>query len=265
DNIKGIYLNSSFVMAGFAQLEEIRNALIKFKESGKPVIAYAETFSESGYYVASVADEIILNPVGMLEVNGLTSEVMFFKGTFEKLNIEPQIFRVGTFKSAVEPFLRKDMSEPSKQQVGELLNSVYDHYLAEVAEARGISVDELTRISDQFLVRTPQDALKYGLVTSLGYYDEVLAIMRENAGLEADADIPSISVNKYEKSFVADSYQQNRIAVIVAEGNIVSGEGDAQSIGSDKFAKEIRKARLDDKIKAIVLRINSPGGSALAS
>lgn len=265
DNIKGIYLNSSFVIAGFAQLEEIRNALIKFKESGKPVIAYAETFSESGYYVASVADEIILNPVGMLEVNGLSSEVMFFKGTFEKLNIQPQIFRVGTFKSAVEPFLRKDMSEASKQQVGELLNSVYDHYLAEVAEARGISVEELTKISDQFLVRTPQDALKYGLVTRLGYYDEALDLMREKAGLEADADIPSVSINKYEKSFIADSYQQNRIAVIVAEGNIVSGEGDANSIGSDKFAKEIRKARLDDKIKAIVLRINSPGGSALAS
>ncbi|MBK6263765.1 signal peptide peptidase SppA [Marivirga sp. S37H4] len=265
DNIKGVYLNASNVIAGFAQIEEIRNGLIDFKASGKPVIAYAETFSEGGYYVASVADEIILNPVGMLEFNGLSSEVTFFKGTFEKLNIEPQIFRVGTFKSAVEPFIRKDMSDASKQQIGELLNSVYGHYLSNVAEARGIPIEELTNISDQYLVREAEDALKYGLVTQLGYYDEVLSIIRNNIGLEADADVPTVSIKDYKKSFVAEPYQQNRIAVIVAEGNIISGEGDGKSIGSEKFAKEIRKARLDDKIKAIVIRINSPGGSALAS
>ncbi len=265
DNIKGIILDASNVMAGFAQIEEIRNALIDFKASGKPVVAYGEMFSEGGYYLASVADEIILTPVGMLEFNGLTSEVAFFKGTFEKLNIEPQIFRVGTFKSAVEPFLRKDMSDASKQQISSLLNSVYDHSLSNIAEARQIPVAELKRISDQYLVRTAEDALKYGLVTQLAYYDEALDVMREKIGLAADDKIPSVSIKDYKKSFTADAYNQSRIAVIVAEGNIVSGKGDANSIGSDKFAKEIRKARLDDKIKAIVIRINSPGGSALAS
>ncbi len=265
DKIRGVYVDASFVAAGYAQLEEVRNALSRFKESGKPVIAYAEMYSEGGYYVASIADEVILNPAGMLEFNGLSSEVTFFKGTFEKLNIEPQIFRVGNFKSAVEPFLRKDMSEPSKKQMSELLNSVYGHLLVNVADSRNIPIEELTRISSEFLVRTPKDALEYGLVTRLAYYDEVLAIMREKAGLSEEADIPTVGLSKYKKSFVAESYQADRIAVIVAEGNIVSGEGDVESIGSDKFAKEIRRARLDDKIKAIVIRINSPGGSALAS
>ncbi|WNB18692.1 signal peptide peptidase SppA [Marivirga arenosa] len=265
DKIKGIYLDAPSVMAGFAQVEEIRNALIDFKESGKPILAYSEVFSETGYYVASVADDIILNPAGMLEMNGLVSEVTFFKGTFEKLNIEPQIFRVGTFKSAVEPFIRKDMSEASKKQISELLNSVYGVFIKNIAEARGIDATELRAISDEYKVRTTEDALNYKLVTKLGYYDEVLDRMREIAGLEESASIPVISAKKYSKSFVADKYNSNRIAVIVAEGNIVSGKGGEGSIGSDVIAKEIRKARLDDKIKAIVLRINSPGGSALAS
>lgn len=265
DKIRGINLKSSYVMAGFAQIEEIRNALIDFKESGKPVLAYAETFSETGYYVASVADDIILNPVGMLEMNGLTSEVSFFKGTFEKLNIEPQIFRVGTFKSAVEPFLRKDMSAASKEQMSSLLNSVYGVFINNIASARAIDAKDLRAISDQSKIRTTQDALDYKLVTQLGYYDEVLTRMRELLEIEEAGKIQVVSVKKYSKSFVADKYNSNRIAVIVAEGNIVSGKGGEGSIGSDVFAKEIRKARLDDKIKAIVIRINSPGGSALAS
>ncbi|HET8858733.1 signal peptide peptidase SppA [Marivirga sp.] len=265
DKIKGINLKSSYVLAGFAQIEEIRNALIDFKESGKPIIAYGETFSETGYYVASVANDIILNPAGMLQMSGLSSEVTFFKGTFEKLNIEPQIFRVGTFKSAVEPFLRKDMSEASKEQLSALLNSIYGVFINNISSARGIDATELRAISDQLKVRTTEDALNYKLVTQLGYYDEVLTKMREIAGLEADASIPVVSIKKYSQSYVADKYNANRIAVIVAEGNIVSGKGGEGSIGSDVFAQEIRKARLDDNIKAIVLRINSPGGSALAS
>ena len=263
--IKGIYLKAPFVLAGFAQIEEIRNALIDFKTSEKPILAYAETFSETGYYVASVADEIILNPAGMIEFNGLNSEITFFKGTFEKLNIEPQIFRVGTFKSAVEPFLRKDMSEASKEQIGALLNSVYSTFINNIAVSRGIDANELRNISDKMLVKTTQDAVEKRLVTQLGYFDEVLARMREITGLGEEENIPMNTVKKYSQSFVSDKYSKNRIAIIVAEGNIVSGKGGEGSIGSDQFAKEIRKARLDDDIKAIVLRINSPGGSALAS
>lgn len=265
DKIKGIYLDAPYVMAGFAQIEEIRNALIEFKKSGKPVLAYAETFTETGYYIASIADDIVLNPAGMLDMSGLSSEVTFFKGTLEKLNVEPQIFRVGTFKSAVEPFIRKDMSDASKEQISVLLNSVYGVFIENIASSRGIDSKELRAISDQLKVRTTEDALNYKLVTQLGYYDEVLTKMREIAGLGEDAKIPVASVKKYSKSFVAEKYNSNRIAVIVAEGNIVSGKGGEGNIGSDVFAKEIRKARLDDNIKAIVLRINSPGGSALAS
>jgi len=265
EKIKGIYLDAPFVMAGFAQIEEIRNALIDFKESDKPILAYGETFTETGYYLASVADDIVLNPAGMLDMSGLTSEVSFFQGTLEKLNVEPQIFRVGTFKSAVEPFIRKDMSEASKEQISVLLNSVYGVFIQNISSSRGIEAKELREISDQLKVRTTEDALNYKLVTQLGYYDEILTKMREIAGLEEGAKIPVVSVKKYSQSFVADKYNTNRIAVIVAEGNIVSGKGGDGSIGSDVIAKEIRKARLDDKIKAIVLRINSPGGSALAS
>jgi len=265
DNIKGVYLKASMPLAGYAQLEEIRDALIAFKTSGKPVISYSEIFTEGGYYVASVADHLMVNPIGMLEFNGLASEVTFFKGTFEKLNVNPQIFRVGNFKSAVEPFIRKDMSEPNKEQISVLLNNVYGHFLDQVAQARGIDRDELQNISEKMLIRETKDAETYGLVDRVAYFDEVLDLLRENAGLEGDAKIPMVGINKYTKSFTAEKYKSNRIAVIVAEGTIVSGEGDAGSIGSDKFAREIRKARLDDKVKAIVLRINSPGGSALAS
>ncbi|MFT4741057.1 MAG: protease-4 [Marivirga sp.] len=265
EKIKGIFLDAGMPSAGLAQLEEIRNALIKFKESGKPILAYNEMFSEAGYYVASVANDLMLNPAGMLELNGLASEVTFFKGTFEKLGIEPQIFRVGNFKSAVEPFIRKDMSEANKEQISSLLNTVYGHYLKQVALSRKIELTKLTEVSSQMLVRTPQDAVTYNLVDQLAYFDEVLVKLREVAGLDEGKDIPMVSISTYKKTFVADKYKANRIAVIVAEGNIVSGSGAAGSIGSDKFAREIRKARLDDKVKAIVLRINSPGGSALAS
>lgn len=263
--ISGIYLDASMPLGGFAQLEEIRNALIAFKSSGKPIVAYNEMYTEAGYYVASVANELMLNPAGMIEFNGLASEITFFKGTFEKLNVEPQIFRVGNFKSAVEPFMRKDMSEANKEQISALLNTIYGHYLKQVAVARNVSEQELAEISGQMLVRTPEDAVKYKLVDELAYFDQVLSKLRSIAGLSEDSDISMVSVAGYNKSFVAEKYKSNRIAVIVAEGNIVSGEGAVNSIGSDKFAKEIRKARLDDKVKAIVLRINSPGGSALAS
>jgi len=265
NNIKGIYLEASTPMAGFAQLEEIRIALNAFKASGKPIISYSEMFSEGGYYVASVADHLLLNPVGMLEFNGLASEITFFKGTFEKLNINPQIFRVGNFKSAVEPFIRKDMSDANKEQISVLLDNVYGHFLSQVAESRGLKMEDLKNVSSQMLVREPEDAVEYGLVDNVVYFDEVLALLRENAGLGENEDIPMIGITNYEKTFVAEKYKTNRIAVIVAEGTIVSGKGDGSTIGSDKFAREIRKARLDDKIKAIVLRINSPGGSALAS
>lgn len=265
EKIEGIFLEPRFVTAGYAKLEEIRDALVDFKTSGKFIIAYSEIYSEADYFLASVADEIYLNPMGDLEFNGLSTEAVFLKGTLDKLGIEAQIFKVGDFKSAVEPFTRKDMSEPSKLQTEAFLNAIYDHYLGEVAASRGLGLQALKETSNGLLVRKPADALQHKLVTALGYRDEVENDFRERLGIAADKKIDFVSHSKYLKTITATTSSSNRIAVIFANGNIVSGEGSETSIGSDKFAKEIQKARMDDKIKAIVLRINSPGGSALAS
>lgn len=266
EKIKGIYLQAQFVQAGFATLKEIRDALEEFKAEGKWIVAYNEIYTEKDYYLASVADEIYLNPLGALELNGLVQEVVFFKGTFDKLEIEPQVFRVGEFKSAVEPFTRTEMSEASREQSNAFLNNIYNVFLLDVARSRDLEPDELERVSDEMLIRSPEDAVKYKAVDQLAYLDEVRDIMRLKLGIEEEeGEIELIEYAKYKKSIKQEGRSTNRIAVIVATGEIVSGEGDYQTIGSDRFAKEIREARESDRVKAIVLRINSPGGSALAS
>lgn len=265
ENIKGIYIQPQFVSAGFATLHEIRDALNDFKESGKWVYAYGEFMTEADYYLASVADEIIINPQGVLEFNGLSAEITFIKGTLEKLGIEPEIFRVGEFKSAVETFTRKDMSPENREQVSSYVNSIYDHFLQNVAESRGLEASSLENVSDSMLVRTAADALKYKLVTQLAYEDEIFTDFRQKLDLEEKAKISFVTLSDYRKSYDSTVSSKNRVAVIVANGNIVSGEGDNTNIGSDKYAEEIRKARMDDKVKAVVIRINSPGGSAIAS
>ncbi len=265
DKIKGIYLEPDYPMAGFASLEAIRNALVDFKESGKFITAYSEVYTESGYYLASVADNIYMNPRGMFELNGLSANLTFFKGTFDKLGIEPEIFRVGDFKSAVEPFLRKDMSEANELQMKSILNSLYTHYLEKVAASRSISVATLEALSDSMVVRKPEEALSHKLITGVKYFDEVLAEFRISLEIEEDDKINFVGIGKYQKSIDKKNSSKNRIAVIVAQGDIVSGKGDEKSIGSDKFAKLIRKARENDKVKAIVLRVNSGGGGVIAS
>lgn len=267
DNIKGIYLDVTRVQAGMATLEEIRNELLNFKKSGKFVVAYNDMCSEKSYYLNSVADKIYLNPAGTLEFNGLSSEVYFFKGMLEKLDIQPYIFKVGEFKSAVEPFFLDKMSEPSRLQTSAFLSTLNRFSLENIAKARKIPFERLAVISDSMLVHNADDALKYGLVTNLGYYDEALDFMKKKTGTKAKKELNLVTLSKYEK--VADDNDgesaRNKIAVIYASGDIVDGEGDQDNIGSTKFAETLRKARLDDKVKAVVLRINSPGGSALAS
>ncbi len=268
EKVKGIYLNAGMIGAGYATLEEIRNALIDFKESGKFLIAYSEIYTEAGYYLASVANEIYLTPeYGLFEFNGLSAGTTFFKGTLDKLEIEPQIFRVGEFKSAIEPFTRQEMSEESRLQTASYVNSIYDTYLENVASARNIPLNELRMISDSMKVQLPEDAVTYKLVSEMAYYDDVLDNIREKIDIEEDEKVNFVGLNRYRKSLESDKdgYSENRVAVIVASGIIAGGEGDDSMIGSEKFAKEIRKARLDEKVKAVVLRINSGGGSALAS
>ncbi|NDK56712.1 signal peptide peptidase SppA [Pontibacter fetidus] len=267
DNIKGIFLNMRFVDAGMAKLEEIRNELIDFKKSGKFVVSYTDMANEKAYYLSSVADKIYVNPLGTMEFNGMSSEVYFFKGTLDKLDIKPQIFKVGEFKSAVEPFFLDKMSDPARLQMQSFLNSINDFQLRNIAKARNKTYEELKNISDNLLVRDAADAKKYGLITDVGYYDEAITYLKKKAGIKEDGKLELISFSKYKKAEgkKEKNSSKNRIAVIYAEGDIVDGKGDDDEIGSERYAEAIRKARLDDKVKAVVLRISSPGGSALAS
>lgn len=267
NNIKGIYLQTESPAAGWASLEEVRNALIDFKQSKKFVYVYAETMTEKGYYLASVADKIYLNPAGDLEWNGLNAELSFFKGTLDKLGVKPEIFRVGEFKSAIEPFIRENMSEPNKLQVTSFLNSINDHMLVRVAQSRNLRVDSLKQYADKLTIQKPEDALRTKLITNVGYQDELESVIRKQLGVEEKKKINYVSLSKYEQSEKDDTEGSgsNRIAVIIATGDIHTGKNGDNSIGSETIAEELRKARLDDKVKAIVLRVNSGGGSALAS
>jgi protease-4 len=265
DNIKGIYLNAGLFGAGQAGLLELREALIDFKTSGKFIVAYDEAYSEGGYFLASAADEIYLNPLGGIDFNGFSSEGIFLKGFFEKVGIKPEVFRVGEFKSAVEPFILDKMSPENRLQTQYFLDDINNHALELIAKSRGIAQDSLIRINQQMLVRKPKDVVTYKLATALKYEDEVHSILKEKLGLKEDDQISTI--NATDLGGMAKSKNitsANRIAVILAEGDIVDGNAEG-AISSEKFAKEIRKARKDENIKAIVLRVNSPGGSILAS
>jgi protease-4 len=262
--IQGIYLESQFLSGGYASLQEIRDALVDFSTSGKFIYGYGEYMSEGDYYLASVADSLILNPEGSVEFNGLSVNITFWKGMFDKLGIQPQIFRVGEFKSYVEPFQQKKMSEANRTQLSSLLNSIYDFYLTNVAASRGKDREELKRISSKMSIQLPVDAVETSLVDRLGYKDEVMSmILREVEEQDVD-DIKFVSYQKYSKAKKSE-YSSNKIAVIVAQGDIVmSGDENTSIIGS-KIAREIRKARESSSVKAIVLRVNSPGGSLTAS
>lgn len=264
--IEGIFLNVSYPMTGFATLEEIRQSILDFRESGKWVIAYADAMSEGAYYLASAADKVYLNPEGDVEFNGLAVEVTFFKKMFDKLEIKPEIFRVGQFKSAVEPFMLEKMSPENKLQLTEMINSIYDYVLTRVSDSRGIEKSRLKEISDKMLVRNAKLSVEHGLVDSLLYYDQVLTELRGKLDLKEDGKVKFIKYNKYRKSYTeSTAVSSNEVAVIVADGTIMMGTGDRGVIGGDAFAAEIRKARENDKVKAIVIRINSPGGSFVAS
>jgi protease-4 len=265
DKVKGIFLDMSATRAGFAQLEEIRNALLDFKESKKFIYAYGDYYAEGAYYLASVADSIFLYPEGAMEFNGLFSEIPFIKGTLEKLEVKPIIFRVGEFKSAVEPFILDKMSPENKLQTMQFIGSINTHYMKSIAESRNIPYENLKRINDSMLVQEPEEAVQYGLVSKLAYLDQVHSSIKKKLGIKEDEKFNMISAKTMAKVKGKPNTSDNKIAVIVAQGEIVDGKGEDDNIGSVKFAEEIRKARKDKNVKAVVLRVNSPGGSALAS
>ncbi len=263
--IQGIYLDVSIFFGGYAAAKEIRDALIDFKTSGKWIVAYSEMYTESAYYVASAADKIYLNPEGEIEFNGLSVEVSFFKKMFDKLEIKPQVFRVGDFKSAVEPFLVEEMSDENRLQLNELITNIHGVILEDIAASRSIEISELKDIADKMKVTNTETALSLGLVDGLLYYDQVQADLRKRLGKDGNDNITFVKYGKYKKSFSSYSSSSNEIAVIVAEGEIIPGKAQSGLVGSDTFAEELRKARTNENVKAIVVRINSPGGSALAS
>ncbi|MEO6151036.1 MAG: signal peptide peptidase SppA [Mucilaginibacter sp.] len=272
DNIKGIFLNESYMLSGQATTEEIRNSLLDFKKSGKFIVAYGEVYTQAFYYLASVADKVYINPNGYFELSGFSSETMFMKGALDKLGIEAQVIKVGTYKSYVEPFILTKMSDANRMQVSSYLNSLYDHFLTGISKSRSINKDSLFNYANRMAIRDPKDALKYKLVDGLKYKDEILNDLKKRTDVDQEDDLNSIEIGEYTHAASAkdeddeeSTSSRNRIAMVYASGDINSGDGDAESIGSEKLSKTLRMLRLDDKVKAVVLRVNSPGGSSLAS
>jgi len=259
--IKGIFLNAPQVGAAFSTLDEIRKAIEDFKTSGKWVVAYSNAYTEGGYYLSTAADKVYMNPTGSVELNGLAIEINFFKKLFDKLEIKPQVFRVGDFKSAVEPYIREDMSEENKLQLTEMINGIYAHMTSELARSRNLPAERVKEIADKMLVRNSKQAVEFGLIDSLYYDDEVKDEIRSRLGLEKNKTIPFVKYSDYRKSFTPDNSSKNEIAVIVAEGEIHPGKAEnAGVVGSTTIREQIRRARTNDRVKAIIIRVNSPGG-----
>ena len=266
-NIKGIYMELSSIPTSTATLQEIRDKLIEFKESGKFLVTYGESYSQSAYYIASIADKVFINPEGALDLHGMASQITFYKHLFDKLDIEMQIVRGPNhrFKSAVEPYFLDKMSEANREQMNKLLGTVWGQILLGISQSRNISVEQLNHIANNLdTYFDANKALEYGLVDNLYYKDQVLEELKGLTG--SNKDINAIGNANYAKSYKDKNLSKNEVAVIYASGQIFDGKGnEEQNIYSENLSKTIRKAREDENVKAVVLRVNSPGGSAVAS
>ena len=268
ENIKGIYLQAGMMEASFASLEEIRHALKDFKESGKFIVAYGDTYTQGMYYLASVADKVIVNPQGSIAWQGLASQTIFFKDLLEKVGVEMEIFKVGTYKSAVEPFIATEMSDANREQITAFLTSIWGRLLEDISESRSIPTDDLNRYADEFAMLSPAETyIANGLADTLMYKDGVLAYLKEMSGREADESLRTLSVEdmKNVKRNVPLDKSGNIIAVYYAYGGIDDTSSPEEGIDSEKVIKDLRLLREDETIQAVVLRVNSPGGSAYGS
>ncbi|MDH3697534.1 MAG: signal peptide peptidase SppA [Flavobacteriaceae bacterium] len=267
DDIKGISLNNNFLMAGISQTQAIRKALEDFKSTGKFVYAYGDFYMQKDYYLASVADSIYMNPLGGLDFKGLAAEVLFFKDLQDKSGIKMEVVRHGKYKSAVEPFLDDEMSPENREQIAALLESVWGSMLTDIAEGRDLSTETLNTIADTLGARLPEYAHASGLVDGVIYSDEYESRLKLATGTDADDKQPQINVRDYMKrSSKRKTYSgKDKIAVIYAQGDIMYGEGGPNIIGQGLITKALRKARDNSQVKAVVLRVNSPGGSAITS
>jgi len=267
DNIKGIFLDLSSIETDGVLRSTIRKALVDFKTSGKFIYAFSEGYTQGTYLMASVADSVFMVPTGDMLFNGLASTPMFFKGMLNKLDIDVKLIRVGKYKGAGEPFIRENLSEENRYQIESFLGSLNNQMLDDLSASTGKSTDELRAMANELKIRSAADAVALGMVHRLAFRDEVLNLLAAKTEQKDIEEISFVSLKDYVSSLPRDLNfkEKNRIAVVYAIGDITSGEGDDQTIGSDRIAAAIRSARLDKEVKAIVLRVNSPGGSALAS
>lgn len=268
ENIKGIYLHAEALETSFASLEEIRSALMDFKESGKWIVAYGDQYDQGTYYLASTADKIIVNPQGSIAWHGLASQVVFFKDLLGKLGVDMQIFKVGTYKSAVEPFIATEMSPANREQTTAYITSIWNKLLEDISASRNLSVDSLNYYADQMMdLRPAQDYITYGIADTLMYKDEVLSYLKNMSNREADESLRTLSLEdmKNVKRNVPKDKSGNIIAVYYAYGEIDNSTSTDEGIDSKKVCRDLRKLREDETVKAVVLRVNSPGGSAYGS
>lgn len=268
ENIKGIYLQTASLETSFASLEEIRHALADFKESGKFIVAYADQYTQSMYYLASIADKVIVNPQGSISWHGLASQTVFFKDLLKKVGVDMQIFKVGTYKSAVEPFIATEMSEANREQITAFLNSIWEQLLTDISASRNISKETLNQYADQLTeLQQAEDYVNMGLADTLMYKDGVLSYLKELSGREADESLRTLSLEEMTnvRRNVPKDKSGNIIAVYYAFGGIDDSTSPEEGINSQKVIKDLRKIREDETIQALVLRVNSPGGSAYGS
>ena len=268
DNIKGISIENNFISAGISQTKALRDALANFKNSGKFVNAYADIYTQKDYYLSSVAHTVYINPVGALEFKGLSTERLYFKDFQEKSGLKMEVIRLGKYKSAVEPYLANEMSDNNREQITVYLNSIWSEIKNEISQSRNVPVTRLNTIADSLLARSATRAKATNLVDRVAYYDQYINDLKGLVGIDTSKKLEQIKIKDYAKYAapkVRKGAYKNKIAVIYAEGNIIYGKGELGRVGQISINKSLRKARADKKVKAIVLRVNSPGGSALAS
>jgi protease-4 len=266
-NISGIYLELTYISAQLGTIQEIRHALADFRKSGKFIIAYSDYMAQTAYYLSSVADQVILNPQGTIDFLGARSEVMFFKGSLEKLGVEAEVIRHGKFKSAIEPFTEEKMSAENKQQISVLLNSMWNNILHDISKNRKLSIDRLNQLANSMALASADSCLSSKAVDYLLYKDQVDSLLIKSAGQSGKKPV-FISLGKYKnvpKQSTGKGFASNKIAVVYAYGEVVMGDAGEGNVSAKRISEALRSARTDTSIKAIVLRVNSPGGSALAS
>ena len=268
DNIKGIYIEAGNFSAGSSSMDAIRRAITDFKESGKFVVAYGDQYTQGSYYLASVADKVYINPQGALLLTGMSSQTMFYKGLLNKLGVEMLIFKVGTYKGAVEPFMLDKLSDANREQISSYMNGIWDNITADIAKSRKITVEDVNHYADQgFAIALPEKALECGLVDELKYKPEAEEYVKELAG-QTDKKLKTVGVDKVRNIKSKEGKSKNKIAVLYAEGEITEAVTSPYSMDksiTEKVAKELIKLKEDESIKAVVLRVNSPGGSAFTS